>query len=182
MSDYAYQNLKTYSNAGSGIAEYALIAPVSWFAAGGIKAPVAPFGVTPGDSITIKTAHTFIAGKGFIYYKLAPQKNQMDGKTVGDVGFNKQNYEVKIFIPGSTPAQHENIMNLLNVPLIVIVKDINCGANLYYQLGCDCTSAYMSADFSTGTSNSGVKGYNGLIHYESSLQIYDAGDPEQLAG
>lgn len=181
MADYSYKNLRTYSNAGSGIAEYALLAPKSWFAAGGLKYPVGPFGVTPGDSMTIKTPHEFLAGKGFIYVTLAPQKNQMDGTTVGDFGFNKQNYAVKMVIPGSSPAAHEALKNMLNTPMVGIFKDANCDANLYYQLGSDCIAGYLTSDFSTGTTKDGIKGFNATFNFEGGLLFYDAGDPEILA-
>jgi hypothetical protein len=178
---YAYKNLRTYANAGSGIAEYALLAPKSWFDVGGLKYPVGPFGVTPGDEITITEPHVFLAGKGFIYFTLAPQKNQMDGSTVGDFGFNKQNYQVKLFVPGSTAQLHETMKNLMNTPLVGIFKDANCDANLYYQLGSDCVSGYLTADFSTGTTKDGVKGYNATFNYEGGLLIYGAGEPAIIA-
>lgn len=182
MSDYAYQNLRTYANAGSGIAEYALLAPKSWFDVDGLKSPVGPFGVTPGDEITIKTPHVFVTGKGFIYFTLAPEKNQLDGVTVGDTGFNKKNYSVKLFFPGSTPAQHEQMKNLLNTPLVAIVKDANCGANMYYQLGSECVSAYLTSDFHTGTTKDGVKGFEATLNFAGDLLFYDVtGGPTILA-
>lgn len=183
MSDYAYKNLRSYANAGSGIAEYALLAPYSWFKTpGGLKYPQGPFGVTPGDSITIKTPHEFIDGKGFIYFILAPEKNQLDGTTVGDFGFNKKNYAVKMFFPGSTPAQHEALKNMMNTPFIGIFKDANCDANMYYQLGSDCTKGYITSNFSTGTTKDGVKGFDATFNFSGDLLFYDVPEgPEILA-
>lgn len=177
---FAYTNLIDTPNRKPGIAEFALLAPVGWFAADGIKSPVAPF-ASPGDSITIKTPHEFLEDKAFLKYDLAPQKNQLDGKTIGDLGFNSLSFEATIFLPGSSPAQHENIQNILNVKLIALVKDSNCGSNMYYQLGCDCTFAYLTVDFSTGTTNNGVKGFNGKLIYDGAIQFYAVdGGPELL--
>lgn len=182
MSDYAYKNLRSYSNTEPGIAEFALIAPKSSFAVDGLKSPVGPFGVTPGDMITIKVAHEFKEGLGFVYFALAPEKNELNTTTVGDTGFNKQNTEVKLVFPGSTPAQHEQLRQLLNQPLVAIIKDANCGANLYYQLGNDCASAYLTSDFKTGTTASGIKGFEATLKYSNGPLFYDVvGGPEVIA-
>lgn len=181
MSNYAYRNQLDWQNSEPGIAEYALIAPKSWFAENGLKYPVGPFGVTPGDQITIKTAHTFKEGKGFIKMVLAPEKNEMNTSIVGDTGFNKMNTEVKVVFPGSTPAQHEQLQNLLNEPLVCIFKDANCGANLYYQLGSDCQAAYLTTEFKTGTTASGIKGFEATVKYSGAPLFYDvSGGPALL--
>lgn len=173
MAEYAYKNLRKQSgNSKAGIAEYALLAPHDWFAADGVKSPVAPF-ANQGDSLTIKTAHEFLDGKGFLYYKLAPQKNSYSYKSVGDLGFKSFNSELKIFIAGSEIEVHEAVKNLLNTPLIVLIKDSNCAANMFYQLGCDCQFAYLSVDFNTSTTNSGIKGFEGTITYDDGPQFYD---------
>lgn len=181
---YAYQNLVTPRNTGSGIADYILIAPVSWFAVDGIKCPEAPFD-NPGDEIKVRTQHEFIAGKGFVKYALAPEKNSYDAKTIGDKGFNKFDIESSIFFPGSYAELHEAIKNWMNIPLIALEKDSNCGANFYYQLGCDCTFAYLSPEFTTGTTKDGTKGYVGKITWQNDfVQIFQPTDgltPDLLA-
>ena len=178
---FTYKNQRTWQNAGSGISAFALLAPVSSFAVGGIKSPVAPF-TSPGDSIIIKTAHEFLAGLGFIYYALAPKKNQLDAKTIGDTGFNKQIQEATIFIPGNSPAMMEQYQKLINVPLIVLVKDSNCAADLYMHMGCDCEGAFLAGDFATGTSDTGVKGITAKITYDGPVQYYTvSGGPAIIA-
>lgn len=178
MSDLAYGNLDNPQNVKSGVAEFVLIAKKSWFAVNGIKAPLAPF-TNPGDSITIKTPHEFkyITGSAgpkymFTHYQLAPQKNKLDIKTKGDLGTNGQNSEVEIFIPGSYAEVHERVRDLLNQPLIVIVKDSTCAANLNYQLGCDCQFAWLTGDFTTATTKDGAKGYTCKIMYDDGAQFY----------
>lgn len=164
---YAYAHLKQPKNTGSGVADYLLVAPVDWFAPDGIKCPVAPF-TNPGDEITVKTAHVFDAGKGFLRIALAPEKNQYNAKTIGDKGFQKFDHEYDVFIPGSYAEVHEFAKNIINTPLIALGKDAECSADMWYQLGCDCVFAYMTLDFSTGTTKDGVKGYQGKITYQSS--------------
>jgi len=172
-------NLRSWTNSGSGIAAFALIAPMEWFVPNtGISSPVAPF-TNLGDSVQITTPHTFITGKGFIYFALAPQKNQLQAPTVGNVGFNKQNQEATIFIPGNDPALHETWQTLMNTPLIALVKDSNCKANLYFQLGCDCEGAFLSGSYDTGTSQSGEKGFNAKLTYDGPIMFYNVvGGPE----
>lgn len=177
---YDFKNLKSPKNVKSGVAEYVLLAPKDWFTADGIKAPVAPF-TNQGDSLTIKTAHDFVTGKGFIYFLLAPQKNKLGYKTVGDLGFNSFNTEVSIFIAGSAIEAHETVRNLLNTPLIALVKDSNCDAEMFYQLGCDCQFAYLKVDFDTSTTNAGTKGFTGTITYDDGPQFYQVtGGPALL--
>lgn len=173
---YTLQNAKNPINYGSGIAEFALVAPKSWFAEGGIMSPVAPFGVIPGDSISIYTPHTWAASRanpGFLKIQLAPQKNKTGSKVVGDLGMQKLNQDSELFFAGNDPASHELMQNLINVPLVVLLKDAKCSANMYYQLGCDCTFAWLGADFDTSTTKDGNKGFTVKIQYDGAIQFYN---------
>ncbi len=184
MSFTAYKNLKAPVNTQSGVAEYVLIAQASDFTDGGIQCPVAPFeGQPEGESVQILTPHEFVADRGFAKVVLAPEKNSLDAKTIGDTLFQKLDFELKVFIPGSYAKVHEAIANFINTGLIVLIKDSNCPANMWYQLGCDCTFAYLKADFSTGTTKDGVKGYSATITWQNSyVQLYSHVDgPEILA-
>jgi hypothetical protein len=182
MSTYAYTNLVTPVNTGSGISEYVLLAPVTDFAVNGIKCPAAPF-TNVGDQITISVPHEFKAGRAFARVALAPEKNELMAKTIGDTMFQKLDFEMKLFFPGSYKELHEAVANYINQPLIALVKDSNCPANMWYQLGCDCTAAYLKGDFSTGTTKNGVKGYEVTITWQNPyVQLYDVvGGPEELA-
>jgi hypothetical protein len=170
---YTYANLKTPQNTGSGIGDFIYLAPVSHFVEpDGIKCPAAPF-TNPGDEVKILLDHEFVVGKKFAKVILAPEKNQLTGKTIGDLGFQKLDIELKGFIPGSYAEVHEAVKNWINQPMIVLTKDSNCPANMYYQLGCDCVYAYVKADFSTGTTKDGVKGYEITITYQNGyIQLY----------
>lgn len=169
---YAYQNLLAPKNTRSGVAENILLAPVDWFTRDGIKCPAAPFSL-PGDEITIKESHVFKTGKGFLNFQLAPQKNSLSYTTVGDLSLSRQNAELKIFIAGSYKEAHESIKNLINTPLIALIKDASCEENMYYQLGCDCTKAWLTASFTTGTTKDGVKGYEATLTYDGGPQFYE---------
>ena len=180
MSEYAFKNLKESKNTDSGIADFVLIAPVSDFIEGGIKCPKAPF-TDPGDEVTVKENHGFKDGRAFAKFLLAPEKNQLSGTTIGDLGFQKMDQSLEIFIPGSYAEVHEAAKNLINRPLVVLAKDSNCPANMYYQLGCDCTYAWAKMDFTTGTTRDGIKGYKGTITYLNGyIQLY-AGEVSVLA-
>jgi hypothetical protein len=179
---YVYGHLKTPKNTGSGVADFILFAPIVDFEDDGIKCPEAPFSAK-GDEVTVKVPHVFKTGKGFVRILLAPEKNQLNGKTFGDLGFQKFGFEYDIFIPGSYAEVHEFAKNILNTPLIALGKDSECSADMWYQLGCDCVYAYMSLDFSTGTTKDGVKGYSGKITYNSSsMLLYKVtGGPVEIA-
>lgn len=181
---YAYKNLTSPTNTGSGISEFFLIAKADDFVEGGIQVPVAPYdGQAYGDSVRIVAPHEFKDGRGFAKVSLAPEKNSLTAKTIGDLMFQKLDFELKVFIPGSYAVLHESIFNFINQQLIILTKDSNCGANMWYQLGSPCTFAYLKADFSTGTTKDGVKGYDGTITWQNAfVQLYDTVDgPEILA-
>ncbi|HYC29547.1 MAG TPA: hypothetical protein VEB42_12030 [Chitinophagaceae bacterium] len=177
---YVYNHLKTPKNTGSGVADFVLLAPVADFDE--IKCPEAPF-AAPGDEVTIKVPHVFKAGKGFIRILLAPEKNQYGAATIGDKGFQKFDHTYDIFVPGSYAEVHEFAKNIINTPLIALGKDAECAADIWYQLGCDCVYAYLTMDFTTGTTREGVKGYAGKITYQSSsVLLYKVeGGPAELA-
>lgn len=154
---YAYDHLTEPRNTTSGVATKLLLGFVSTFE--DIKCPEAPF-TNPGDEVTIRSPHTFkTVDDGFIELLLAPEKNRLQLSTVGDKGFQKFNENITAMIPGSYAAQHEAIKNMLNKPLIILIKDSNCDENMWYQLGCDCEAAYLTAAFDTGTTAEGNKGY-----------------------
>lgn len=172
---YAYKNLKTPQNVGSGVADYLLIAPVSDFLEDGIKCPTAPF-TDPGDEIKIKTPHDFKPERGFAKWILATEKNKIDGATLGDKGFQKLDLTLEAMLPGSYAEQHEAVKNIINVPLIVLVPDSNCASGIFYQLGCDCVYAWATANFATGTTREGNKGYTIQISYLGGyVQLYNPG-------
>lgn len=158
---YQFDHLTNPQNTESGIAEFALLAPQRWFAAGGIKKPGT--GTAVGDEVRILLTHEFLPEKGFIRFALAPEKNQYNAETIGDKGFTKFRNTLEIFVPGSYEEVHEAMKWLKTEPMIVLVKDSNCDANLYYQIGDACLGAWITGNFQTSTSAEGVKGYTVTI-------------------
>lgn len=180
MADIVLQNLREPQNTGSGVADYVYLAPVAWFEDHGIKCPKAPFN-DPGDEVVIKEAHVFKDGKAFVRVDLAPENNQLNAPSIGDLMFQKFDQSLEIFIPGSYAVVHEFAKRILNKPLVVLQKDSNCPANMWYQLGCDCVYAWIKMDFTTGTTKEGKKGYKGTVSYTNGyIQLYGAGIPPVL--
>jgi hypothetical protein len=169
---YAYKNLKSHQNQSSGLAEQILIAPMSWITEPAV--PTAPF-TNPGDEVTVKTAHTFAATKGFTKHQLAPQKAKLDIKTKGELGANGHSQELEVFIPGSYAQAHEQMKKWMNTPLMAMIKDANPGSKMYYQLGYDENlAAWLVPDFMTATTKDGIKGFTVKITYDDGALLYDA--------
>lgn len=167
-----FKNLLNPVNIQSGIGEILLIAPVSYFKGGGIKSPKPPF-LFDGAEVVIFEDHEFLEGKKWVEIIFAPEKNKLEANAIGDKGFMKFDQSITGMIPGSYSLQHEQIKNWLNVPLIALVRDSNCPANMYYQIGSECVPAYMTATFGTGTTAEGNKGYEVKISSTNGyVQIY----------
>ena len=170
-----FKNLKTSENTGSGVAEKILLAPVSWFTS--IKMPVPPF-LYPGQGVTILEDHVFKEEKSFFEVWLSPEKNQLSGATIGELGFQKMDLQLEVFIPGSYAELHEFAKNIINRPLVALIHDSDCRLDWYYQLGDECVYAWMKCDFTTGTTRDGIKGYKGTVSYlKGSILMYKGAAP-----
>lgn len=166
-------NLVSPQNLKPGIAPVVYIALKSWFTA--IKKPVPPFD-QEGEEVLITQSHTFKPGRGFLTFALAPQKNKLDAKSTGDLGNNFFSLTPEMFIPGSYAAAHETIRNLLNQPLVALVKDCSCPDEWHIQLGCEDIGCWLTADFTTGTTKDGSKGYTAMLHWTGdSVYFYNGG-------
>lgn len=174
MHNNLFSNLTAPRNLKPGIAATVWLAPLKWFTQ--VARPVPPF-TLPGQSVLITTSHTFKPGKGFLQFDLAPQKNKLEAKTVGDLGGNWLETTVEIFVPGSYTQAHAALANLLNKPLIVLVKDCNCPDEWFYNIGDSCLSAWLTGDFTTSTAKDGAKGFtiklqtnaDALYYYSSEI-------------
>jgi hypothetical protein len=122
---------------------------------------------------TISFAAPPVAAYGFIKLQLAPQKNKHSIKVVGDLGSQKHNQEVDFFMAGSYAELHEQMAKMMNRPGITLIKDANCSADMYLQLGCDCQASWVSPEFESGTTKDGAKGYTGKIMYDGGALIYE---------
>lgn len=174
MGAYDLVNLKKRINVAPGLAAYALVAKKSDFTV--IKGIAVPTEDTPlVDTVKIKEPHVFKAGKAWAQWSLAKDKNQMEAAGEGDPTFRQFKQSATIFIPGSYEEAHAIMAALLNEDLIVLVKDANCSANMFYQLGNECSGATINPKFTTSTTASGVKGYEVVVEYSGPcVQIYAA--------
>jgi hypothetical protein len=173
MSTYPYQSLPNFFNTGSGLADEVYLAPVRWFQAGGIAIPTPPF-TNPGDKVKVLGSHAFAELEyGFVKMRLAPDKNAYEARTVGDRETQKFEHNLNIFFPGSHSLLHEQLMEMLNEPFIALHKDANCDADMYYQLGDDKNHCWLKANWNSGTTADGTKGYTCTLTWVSpSLLIY----------
>lgn len=172
----AYKHLKTPQNTGSGVADSFLFAPVTAFAEDGIKCPVPPVPPavpTLADLVTISADHAFLTGEGFIEVICAPFKNSLTATSIGEPGSQKFDEKLEVFVPGSDADLHGTLALLNNQPVVCLIKDSNCAANMYYQVGCDCVFAWATAEFTTGSNRDGQKGYKVTFSCPSdAIQIY----------
>lgn len=173
MPDFVYNNLNAPQNQQSGVADSFFFAPKYDFDT--IECPPAT-GTNPGDTVTVADPHTFPVGKGFLEVQCLPFKNDLTATTVGDTGAQKLDQKLVVFIPGSYAELHETIKNLCNTPLIVLIKDSNCAAGMYYQLGCDCAFAWATAEFMTGNNKADkAKGFQVTFEYfNDAITLYTA--------
>ena len=180
-----FSNLTSPQNIKPGISTIVYVAPLAWFTS--VAQPEPPFDA-PGEEVLITGNHTFKSGKGFLRFLLAPQKNKLDAKMQGELGLNSFAETAEIFLPGSYAVAFETVKNLLNIPLIALIKDCDCPDEWHYNLGCDCVSCWLTADFSTGTTKDGVKGFAAVLHttgsavlfYNGAITLLPAEDPETL--
>ena len=170
---YSYSNIGTPLNAGSGLADKFLFAPVDRFRE--IKSPSSVYN-TVGDLVLIQEAHRFLNNEGFVEVICAPFVNNLTGTGIGDTGSLKVEQKLTVQVPGSYAAVHEWLKEAKNTPCVVLIPDGNCGAGFYYQLGCAHSYCYISAfEFTTGNTKEGRKGYSITFSYFSdSIFLYAA--------
>ena len=177
MSGLSYTPILSTKNKPSGIADFFLWAPVVDFDVNGIQCATEPENCAENiNLVTISQDHVFLTDKGFLRINCAPSKNQLEAAMIGDAGSLKFMKSMKIFIPGSDAELHSQITQMMNTPGIYLVKDSNCGADVWYQLGCDCVYAHFKdGKFTSGTNKDGVKGYEITIEAPDSAVTFYTG-------
>jgi len=141
-----------------------------------ISAPVAPF-TNPGDSVTIASAHVPATGKGF--YRCYQVKTKHEGKSTssGTFGAKTMKNEFKVFVPGTDAATLEFVMNIINEEVMTLHRDADCEDPNWFQLGDGCTNAEIDSEFTTGTTDSGDKGYVLTVKWNGIPKVYAATVP-----
>lgn len=154
----------------TGFSSEILAAPKSWFLS--LKdTTAAP--ASPGDTVTIPTAHTFNTGKGFIKLQSTFDTQDLVGEAIGD---NADSIGHKIdfmaFLPGLKPVIAEIVNALENDELILLIKDCNLAPGTYIQLGCTCDGVRAKASISGGKKSGGAKGYSVTFTGYCSILFY----------
>lgn len=151
----------------SGLGETVYIALNEWFATDGVK--------IADDGVNINENHQFANGLfGFMECQLMPRKNHLTSKSIGELAGNKFEFDLEIVIPGSYIENHSQQKQLLNKPLIVLVKDICSNESLTYQIGTQQTPAYLTHTFTTGTDKDGMKAYKiNILTTGCFVQLYN---------
>lgn len=174
-----YKHLNINQNKESGVCDIVLVAPISFFTSNGIKEPIP--GDSPDSLVNITDDHVFKPGYGFIKLKGSPYKQGYSFNTTGQAASTINESSLSVFVPGSDAISHGMMMILANEPCIALVKDISQEAAIWYQNGSKKMPALLSFNFSTGTANSGQKGWqltiksydNNCLIYQGALPLYD---------
>jgi hypothetical protein len=132
-----------------------LFAPRADFAT--IAAPGTPTAL--GDKVKITTDHTFSTGNGWYSWALRLHSPTITGATVGDDGAQEIEWTAKGDILGDSASTQEQLQNLLNENGLVLMKDADCVAAQYVQLGNDCVSPSFKVSFDGKTTKEGKKVY-----------------------
>lgn len=131
-----------------------LAAPKSFFDT--ISTPPAT-GTTAGQTATVVVDHEFLALKGFLQIKTTTKGVQLKGKSSGESGAKRHDWDVTGEIAGLTAAQLEFLKDGVNDEWIILIKDGDCAANEYIGVGCNCQGAEMDYEFDSGTLKDGSK-------------------------
>lgn len=160
MGDYAYGNLTKPRNTATGLTEIAYYAAISEFTT--IRTPqlaVSPNPTVPGEQVTIAANHSFPSGKGFKSLLAPPNKNMASATGSGDPGNMKLIAKAELFIAGSYATLHETIKNMMNEPIIFLVKEFDT-SGYFRQIGTAEHPAYFTAiEETTDNVKGAYKGY-----------------------
>ncbi len=173
-----YQNIIQHKFKTSGVGDFLYFAPISDFADGGISCvtpPTPPAVHSLDSSVTITADHTFATGGYFRKVLCAPHKNNLTAAGIGEAGSMKLDTSIQVFLPGSKKDLHGTVKQMMQDSFIALIKDAECEEDQWYQLGCDCIFATVSAvEYTSGTTKEGQKGYSITLNCPSSaIFIYE---------
>ncbi|SKD10099.1 hypothetical protein SAMN05660461_5999 [Chitinophaga ginsengisegetis] len=143
-----------------GYTNQAWLAPKSAFTL--LQEPAPAAGAALGEEVTIKVAHTFPVGEGFIQVYCAPKSVEAPATLIGADGSKRFKWEPKILLLGDSAALLAQILLLANDDLILLLKDATCPGGQILQFGCSCTPSQVSAGTFTSSNTgdeTGQKGY-----------------------
>lgn len=122
-------------------------------------APVMAAPAAIGDKLTIDTAHTFTAPKGFKEWACRTHSVTLKASTVGEDGAQELEYTAEFEILGDSASNQEQIQAILNDDVIVLLKEADCVAGQHVQLGNNCVSPTIKVEFDGKTTKEGKKLY-----------------------
>jgi len=138
----------TGSNA-PGIKNEVLLASVDWFET--IANPPAT-STYPGEKMVIVDDHIFKTASpalGFVKMYLTPRSSELTIEQVGEIDSEGYNCMLEGFVPNISMALFELMVDSDN--FLLLVQDIDCAKNTYYQLGSSCSTTLKQGwKFATG--------------------------------
>jgi hypothetical protein len=157
MANYAHITTPTGADAASGgYKNVFYFAPLADFL---VLSPVVTPVVNLGDDLTISAVHTFTAPAGFFEFECVKHSVTLKSTTVGDDGAQELEHTSTFQILGDSASNQKQFQNLLNADGICMLKDAECGANQYIQLGNDCVTPSFKLEFDGKTTKEGKKVY-----------------------
>lgn len=112
-----------------------------------------------GDKYKISTAHTFPTDEGFISMLCKLHSVVVTGETVGEDGANEVMFKAVFTLLGDGAMTQEQVLGLLNASNIWLLKDAECHAGTYVQLGNECKPAETKVSFDSKSTKEGMKEY-----------------------
>ena len=165
----------------SGVAERAYFIPISWFAANGIKKPVA--GVTAESLVRISVAHVLAAGKTPIPMTPLFTKSGLTWKLAGEDLSKIFEQGGEFFMPSNSAGNLGTAQAIKNYRGIVLVEKIDQSGH-FWQIGSEAISAKVTAaDGGTGVGPGGEVGIKVTFQSYSASPVfsYEAGIPAPAA-
>lgn len=167
--------LKTTGSKAPGVKPVFYFAPESWFDT--VAEPDDDDDEDgSGNSITISGNHTFVTADptyGFVKLELADRTGKLTVEEVGDPEFEAVNVTGEGIHPGWNALLATYMGKSFNG--IVLMQDIRCEANMYYQIGAACAMARKEGwKYETGLSGGGdKKGFTlKFASYQDKVRIY----------
>lgn len=152
-----------------GIKTKCYYAPESWFTT--IQKPTNA-GTTPGDSVTIATAHVFEAGKGWIEMYSTLDFSELKLDPVGERDGRLFKGTIPLFFPGNDPAAAELAAQLKNEPGILLVEELDGNGTRYIQCGSEGLGVELIPAYTSGKVSGTRRGWTFTGEFYSMRQYF----------
>lgn len=171
---YEYENLKKGSQSSDpGIGKIIYGAPVSWFAAAGIKKPTAA--AVPGDEYKIVDDHVFEVGKGFITLYSTLDTGEFTAEMVGDRDSGTFNPKLMYQNPGINAEKIEFANKSKDDDWIFLVPLVD---GTIIQFGTELLPCEVRVSLGSGKVSGGYKGasyeaetFGSIFEYAGTIEL-----------